>query len=317
MFLLLALLLTVFSIGLRLSTSGFSLARKVAKRNKGTVADVADVGLASATHSTKILGSVIRILRDLCLIIGSVVGVIDLIVFVVLVSSAGGFLLLFNNIDGSGENIASSSTVSTSIESTETGVKPTTSQDIGSFTQLINKTHPLASDYVPANLEVVDLDNTWSNNTMMLDSTALANLRNLVGDAKTAGYSLMCVSGYRSYDLQSSLFNSAVSSYGSEDAANMVSARAGQSEHQSGLAMDLSCASEGYDLQESFGSTPEGVWLKDNAYKYGFIIRYPSDKVSITKYSYEPWHIRYVGVDVSTYMQSSGECFEEFLGILD
>jgi zinc D-Ala-D-Ala carboxypeptidase len=84
------------------------------------------------------------------------------------------------------------------------------------------------------------------------------------------------------------------------DEANTFSAQAGQSEHQTGLAMDVSNGVAGNRLDTSFGDTPEGIWLVDNAYKYGFIIRYPEDRVADTGYQYEPWHLRYVGVDAAT-----------------
>ena len=94
-----------------------------------------------------------------------------------------------------------------------------------------------------------------------------------------------------------------------QEAADRYSARPGHSEHQSGLAFDLN------DLSESFGRTKEGIWLRENCWKYGFIIRYPEDKESITGYMYEPWHVRYIGNDSAKAVYESGLCLEEYLGI--
>jgi len=86
----------------------------------------------------------------------------------------------------------------------------------------------------------------------------------------------------------------------------------GQSEHQTGLAMDVTSESANWGLSNNFGETNEGKWLKDNCYKYGFILRYPEGKEDITGYNYEPWHIRYVGKKVSTYIYTNNITLEEF-----
>ena len=94
----------------------------------------------------------------------------------------------------------------------------------------------------------------------------------------------------------------------------MLVAYPGQSEHQTGLAMDVSSQSVGFTLEEDFGQAKEGIWLKDNAHKFGFIIRYGKDNTHITGYSYEPWHIRYVGKDVANEIYEKNITLEEFLG---
>ena len=88
----------------------------------------------------------------------------------------------------------------------------------------------------------------------------------------------------------------------------------GQSEHQTGLAMDVSCQSVGFTLEEDFGQTTEGIWLSENAHKFGFIIRYGKDTTNITGYSYEPWHIRYVGKDAAKEIYDLNITLEEYLG---
>ena len=129
-------------------------------------------------------------------------------------------------------------------------------------------------------------------------------------DAATQGIELSIVSGYRSYSRQNTLYNNYVARDG-KVAADTYSARAGHSEHQTGLAADIN------SLYQSFINTVEGQWLNNNCYKYGFIIRYPQGKESITGYMYEPWHIRYVGVDIATKLYNNGNwlSLEEYLGI--
>ena len=115
-------------------------------------------------------------------------------------------------------------------------------------------------------------------------------------------------SAFRSYDYQNTLYNNYVSWYGKEQ-ADTFSARAGYSEHQTGLAIDVNT------IDDSFAYTPEAVWLAQHAHEYGFIIRYPKGKESITGYQYEPWHIRYLGIETATAVYNSGLTLEEYLGI--
>ncbi len=125
---------------------------------------------------------------------------------------------------------------------------------------------------------------------------------------KDSGFSMKIASGFRSYALQESVFAYWCSVDGVETAST-YSARPGHSEHQSGLAADItSCSS-------SYANTPEAKWLAENCYKYGVIIRYPKDKSDITGYIYEPWHIRYLGKSTAKLVHDSGLCLEEFLEI--
>ena len=126
--------------------------------------------------------------------------------------------------------------------------------------------------------------------------------------AREDGINLFVKSGYRSYIDQKIIYNGYVARDGKEG-ADRYSARPGHSEHQTGLAFDINST---YD---SFADTPEAKWLAENSYKYGFIIRYPKDKEHITGYKYEPWHVRYLGVDKAKEVFDSGLCLEEFLGI--
>jgi len=159
---------------------------------------------------------------------------------------------------------------------------------------IANKTYALPSSYAPGGLL----------NTFM---TAFNTMQ---ADATVQGIGLSVVSGYRSYSRQNTLYNNYVARDG-KIAADTYSARPGHSEHQTGLAADIN------SLDQSWINTPEGQWLNNNCYKYGFIIRYPQGKESITGYIYEPWHIRYVGVDVATALYNGGNwlSLEEYLGI--
>ena len=123
-----------------------------------------------------------------------------------------------------------------------------------------------------------------------------------------AGLRLWVYSGFRSYDRQSTIYNNYVGLYG-RNVADTFSARPGHSEHQTGMAIDVNCA------DDSFIGTPEAIWLANNSYKYGFIIRYPQGKQNITGFKYEPWHVRYLGVYNATAVYQSGLTLEEYLKV--
>lgn len=159
---------------------------------------------------------------------------------------------------------------------------------------IANKTYALPSSYAPGGLL-----NPFMN-----------AFNSMQTDAATQGIVLSIISGYRSYSKQNNLYNN----YANKDGkalADTYSARPGHSEHQTGLAADIT------SLDQNFINTPEGQWLNNNCYKYGFIIRYPKGKENITGYMYEPWHIRYVGVEVATILYNGGNwiSLEEYLGI--
>ena len=124
-------------------------------------------------------------------------------------------------------------------------------------------------------------------------------------DAKALGLNIPLVSGYRSYETQENLYNKYVKKDG-EKKANTYSAKPGESEHQTGLAFDIG------SVDRSFANTIEAKWLAENAYLYGFIIRYPKDKEEITGYNYEPWHLRYVGQELAKYLKKNNLTLEEY-----
>lgn len=183
---------------------------------------------------------------------------------------------------------------------------------------MMNKANQLPSDFIPDTLTEPGVRFAFdhADEKRQMRKVAADALEKLFGGADEAGHTLYALSGYRSYNRQKSVYNYWVSLYGQEE-ADKFSARPGHSEHQTGLAMDITSESVAFDLQEAFGETPEGQWVKENAHLYGFIIRYPKDKTDITLYNYEPWHLRYVGEGLSTYLYEEDltleECFQDKL----
>lgn len=151
-----------------------------------------------------------------------------------------------------------------------------------------------------------------SENIYMQPEAAEA-LEELFEGARQQGIILYATSGFRSYSTQKAIFDRKAKERG-EQSANLSVAKPGQSEHQTGLAMDLEGESSlGTGLTNAFGETPEGIWLAENCADYGYIIRYPQDKTRITGYVYEPWHIRYVGVEAAKEITSLGLTLEEYI----
>ncbi len=172
---------------------------------------------------------------------------------------------------------------------------------------LVNKNNKLSKNYVPEDLENINIK--YSNEGKMLRKEAKEAFEKLSEDALKLGYKVIAVSGYRDYDYQDNLFNYYVDKYGEEYALS-CSAKAGHSEHQTGLAVDVMGSNNSYD---DFEMSDEFEWMSTNSYKYGFILRYPSGKENITGFKYEPWHYRYVGYDVAKYIYENNLVFEEYI----
>ena len=146
-----------------------------------------------------------------------------------------------------------------------------------------------------------------------LDQRILEPMQQFVADARAEGLSVFLSSGYRGFEEQQYLFNRKVEQYGEEKAATIVS-RPGTSEHQTGLACDIT--DEYYELKdESLENTALYQWMSKHCQEYGFIVRYPKDKEEITGIIYEPWHFRDVGVEAATYMVEHNLCLEEFVAL--
>jgi len=168
---------------------------------------------------------------------------------------------------------------------------------------IANKTYKLPSNFSPNNLVSI-------NGYIRVVDYVKDAFNNLKSDASSIGLNIYASSGYRSYKDQEYIYNNYVRLDGRET-ADTYSARAGYSEHQTGLAIDLN------SIDMTFDNTDESNWLKDNCYKYGFIIRYPKGKDDITGYMYEPWHIRYVGKNLANKLYNNGDwiTIEEYFGI--
>ena len=171
---------------------------------------------------------------------------------------------------------------------------------------LVNKYIYLGEDYVPDNLE--DISTNYSRSGMRLVSSAKDAFETLAEQALKDNKKVIAMSSYRSYQYQYNLYNRYVSTDGVE-AADTYSARPGYSEHQTGLAVDVYNGKEDFT---NFEKTKEYNWMQDNAYKYGFILRFPKDKVLETGYQYESWHYRYVGKEIAKYIHDNNLCFEEY-----
>lgn len=168
---------------------------------------------------------------------------------------------------------------------------------------LVNAEHSIG-EYAP---ELGELEG------QKLDQRILEPMQNFVAGARAEGLSVLLSSGYRGYEEQQYLFNRKVEQYGEEQAATIVS-RPGTSEHQTGLACDIT--DEYYELKnESLENTALYQWMSRHCHEYGFIVRYPKDKEKITGIIYEPWHFRYVGVEAATYMVEHNLCLEEFVAL--
>ncbi|MCM3610469.1 D-alanyl-D-alanine carboxypeptidase family protein [Planococcus sp. MERTA32b] len=162
---------------------------------------------------------------------------------------------------------------------------------------VVNKVYALPSNYNPGIIPV-----------------AQKGVNAMVSAAKKDGVYLSVISSFRSYSYQNTLYNNYVKRDG-KAAADRYSARPGHSEHQTGLAFDFGGTNQYHWLESSFANTTEGKWLAANAHKYGFILRYPKNKESITGYMFEPWHFRYVGSGEAPKIKASGKTLEEYLNV--
>ena len=169
---------------------------------------------------------------------------------------------------------------------------------------LVNKYHYLDSNYIPDNL--VTIDSQYGR--LQVEKTTYEAFIKMYNAAKEVGLNLYAASPYRSYNTQLGLYNNYVNRDG-KALADTYSARAGFSEHQTGLAIDIT--RRGGNLG-GFEYTEEFKWLNQNAHKYGFILRYPKGKEWITGYQYESWHYRYIGVEAATQIYNENITFEEY-----
>lgn len=192
---------------------------------------------------------------------------------------------------------------------------------------LVNLTHPL-DEVTRDNLTELTVTQKSNGNGKYFDKRAAEYVTQMFAAAKEEGINLLSRSTFRTYNLQKTYFDSHVNGYlnqgmSQEEAEKKTleyTAAPGTSEHHTGLAIDITTSeweSAGKGLNDSFAETDAAKWLKENAHRFGFILRYPKEKESITKIKYEPWHFRYVGVEHATEIYNRGICLEEYLGVLD
>lgn len=182
---------------------------------------------------------------------------------------------------------------------------------------VVNKQHPLQPvSYEPNDLVLPKVrQRVPGAEEMKMRAEAARSLEKMFVAADSRGIHLLISTAYRGYSYQKTLYNGYVASQG-QATADTQSARPGYSEHQTGLAADIRSQSGKCSIEQCFGNLPEGKWLAANAYKYGFLLRYPHDKESVTGYEYEPWHFRYIGLDLSRQMHEQGiETLEEFFDV--
>lgn len=185
-----------------------------------------------------------------------------------------------------------------------TNTKPTINLNTNYI--LVNKYNSLSKDYEPDNLK--SIDKKYSIDGMRMVNYAKEAFEEMSKDALKEKMHIIAMSTYRSYNYQVNLFNKYAKKDGLE-AANTYSAKAGFSEHQTGLAVDVYNGTVNYT---SFEKTKEFNWMTENAYKYGFILRFPKDKENETGYKYESWHYRYVGKEIAEYIHNKNISFEEY-----
>ncbi|QVK17197.1 M15 family metallopeptidase [Mycoplasmatota bacterium] len=178
---------------------------------------------------------------------------------------------------------------------------------------LVNKNYALKKDYVPSDLVYTKdinmiIKNDFSRNR--LKKSAYLALKTLFEAAEKENLYLYLSNGYRSYEKQEKIYHHYKLTIGNAD---FFSARAGHSEHQTGLAVDITCKEVDFQLVQRFANTKEGQYVKNNAHRYGFIIRYPKDKENTHGYHYEPWHLRYVGTKAATIIHQKNLTLEEYL----
>ena len=185
--------------------------------------------------------------------------------------------------------------------------------DPASLWVIVNKRRPLD----PADYQAPDLVNVPvpQENASLLRREASDAVARMFDAAAEDGLSLASQSAYRSYATQVRVYDGWVRDLGQKQ-ADLTSARPGHSEHQTGLSIDISAVPANCSLDQCFGDTPQGRWLTQNAWRFGFVLRYPEGKTPITGYEYEPWHFRYVGTALAAEVRKQGNpTLEEFFGL--
>ncbi|WP_241992727.1 M15 family metallopeptidase [Cryobacterium lactosi] len=179
---------------------------------------------------------------------------------------------------------------------------------------VVDKLRPLnPTDYAPDDL--VDVPIPFANAPQLRQEASDAVVALFAAFTAETGLALQSQSAYRGFDAQTRIYNNDVGNLG-QAGADLSTARPGTSEHQTGLTIDISALPGECSLNACFADTPHGQWLAANAWRFGFLLRYPADKTPVTGYEFEPWHFRYIGIDLATEMHTTGvTTLEEFFGL--
>ncbi|MCA4135112.1 M15 family metallopeptidase [Arthrobacter sp. M4] len=180
---------------------------------------------------------------------------------------------------------------------------------------VVNKRRPITpAQFVPGDLVRPAVPLAVSGEAALLNRTTAAAAERLFAAASAAGAPMALASGYRSYATQTATYNSYAATRGTES-ADTASARPGYSEHQTGWAFDIADAGGACSFEPCFADQPAAVWVREHAHEFGFVVRYPWMLHETTGYFYEPWHLRYVGVEAATDMRARGiATLEEYFG---
>ncbi len=251
-----------------------------------------------------------------------ILGIVVLVIAAVLLFWLNSKTELDPQVKNEAETLDEAANDSTSNDSTrieDISVEPSghSIDEIDSLWLVVNRDRPISLDYVPENIRLVDVTSRTDkgdDERSMRDDAATA-LESLFAAAEAENIFLLLGSGYRDADLQATYYNSYVAAEGQAE-ADKYSAKPGTSEHQTGLVADVSPEDRNCYLSTCFADTPEGIWVRDNAHNYGFVIRYPEGKESITGYQFEPWHLRFVGDELAADLFGTGQTLEEYFELI-
>lgn len=202
--------------------------------------------------------------------------------------------------------------------------RTTAQEDRSFYLTLVNREHILDKKFGPEKTMVISDYVKHTRSPIIIEEEAGEKLILMFSAMKEDGFKdIAVISGYRSYEYQENLHKKQVKKhkkYPKDEAirrASKIVAPAGSSEHQTGLAVDVSTSIVGYGLSEEFEETQDYKWLRENSYKFGYIVRYTKEKRHITGIIYEPWHLRYVGEEAAKEIVEKGLCFEEYCEMLN
>jgi D-alanyl-D-alanine carboxypeptidase len=194
----------------------------------------------------------------------------------------------------------------------QTAVYSTDIDDLSGYSLIVNKSRTLSPEYEPEDLDYPDVP--FAKGKMKARQEAARAFERMQRAAASQGVKFYFYSGYRDYAYQKQIWENSIKVNGREWAQKYI-APPGASEHQTGLAIDVSCEETKQQLEESFADTPSGRWLSAHCAEFGFTLRYPKGKEALTGYNYEPWHFRYVGEGLARDLGSGAKTMEEFFSL--